>query len=69
MTINKVLWVETDKFNIAVSDIAECDSNPCQNGATCVDGQLEYSCACVDGFTGMHCETGLIQTHGLMVYT
>jgi len=41
-----------------VADIDECDSNPCQNGATCNDLVGEYRCDCVNGTTGVQCETG-----------
>lgn len=29
---------------------------PCQNGGTCLDGIGDYTCLCVDGFGGKHCE-------------
>merc|ERR1712179_270513 len=35
----------------------ECDSNPCQNGATCNDGVNSYTCECADGYSGDNCET------------
>jgi hypothetical protein len=41
-----------------LSDIDECLSNPCQNGATCTDFVNHYTCTCSDGYTGVHCETG-----------
>jgi hypothetical protein len=41
------------------SDIDECASNPCLNGAACVDDVNGYTCACVAGYTGDHCETGI----------
>jgi len=28
------------------------------NGGSCVDGVNNYSCNCLVGFTGGHCETG-----------
>ena len=40
-----------------VLDIDDCESDPCQNGATCVDGVNSYTCICVKGFTGHDCET------------
>ena len=43
---------------ISVADIDECSSNPCLNGATCTDAVNSYTCACVAGYTGTHCETG-----------
>ena len=39
------------------SDIDDCDPNPCQNGATCVDGVNDSSCTCVLGFSGTNCQT------------
>ena len=40
-------------------DIDECDSDPCQNGATCNDGVNGYTCTnCPAGSTGPDCETG-----------
>eukprot|EP00912_Choanoflagellata_sp_UC4_P001279 UC4_evm1s800 len=39
-----------------------CESNPCQNGATCSAKELEeglsygFECACIKGYTGTHCE-------------
>ncbi len=35
----------------------ECHSNPCLNGATCVDEFNSYFCLCKPGFSGVHCET------------
>lgn len=37
----------------------ECHSNPCRNGATCIDGINRYTCKCVPGFTGAHCEINI----------
>ena len=41
-----------------ISDINECGSNPCQNEATCVDEISGYTCQCLPGWTGVHCEIG-----------
>ena len=40
------------------ADIDDCESNPCQNGATCVDGIDSYTCECANGYSGDNCETG-----------
>ena len=37
-------------------DIDECNSSPCENGGTCVDGVYEYTCSCTSGHTGDQCE-------------
>ena len=44
------------------SDVDECASDPCQNGATCTDGIDSYSCSCAAGFSGSDCETGVSAT-------
>ena len=39
------------------TNIDECESSPCKNGATCVDGIAEYTCLCKSGYEGDDCET------------
>ena len=34
----------------------ECQSNPCQNGGTCVDGVYSFTCSCPSSFAGPRCE-------------
>ena len=34
----------------------DCASEPCQNGAACVDGVTSYSCQCLPGFSGTNCQ-------------
>ena len=36
----------------------ECESNPCDNGGTCVDGLYSFSCLCSTGFRGDSCHIG-----------
>ncbi len=48
--------------NYLFADIDECASNPCLNGATCTDAVNSYTCTCVAGYTGTHCETGTFLT-------
>ena len=44
--------------NNIISDMDDCLLNNCTNGATCVDGIDMYTCQCVHGYTGDHCEAG-----------
>ena len=41
-----------------ISEILECNSNPCQNGAVCFEGIGTYVCQCANGYEGANCETG-----------
>ncbi|KAM9734946.1 protein crumbs homolog 2-like [Menidia menidia] len=40
-------------------NIDECESEPCQNGATCQDETNGYVCLCWDGFLGELCEVNV----------
>ena len=40
-------------------NINECGSTPCENSGQCTDGVDEYTCTCMPGFTGLHCETNI----------
>ena len=45
-------------------NINECASNPCQNGAPCVDGVNGYTCTCAGtGYTGFAEMSRLPVTH------
>lgn len=44
-------------FNSCEHEIDECQSDPCQNGATCIDLLAEYKCECPEDFVGLQCET------------
>ena len=37
-------------------EIDECCSQPCENGGTCTDAHIAYSCACAVGYTGENCD-------------
>lgn len=44
-------------FIIWISDIDDCDPNPCTNGGTCADKVNDFTCTCEDGFTDKTCST------------
>jgi hypothetical protein len=41
------------------TNIDECASNPCQNGATCFDAINSFSCLCIPGYSGVLCQTNI----------
>ena len=43
---------------IPLLDIDYCVNHACGNNGSCVDGISNYTCNCLEGFTGDHCETG-----------
>ena len=43
-----------------VSDIDDCVGVSCSNDVACADEVNSYTCNCASGFTGQHCETGLL---------
>ena len=47
------------------TDINECGSSPCQNGATCNELGNRYTCTCASGYTGVNCELGKSMLWGL----
>ena len=36
-------------------NVDECQSSPCNNGATCMDGIASYTCTCTPGWVGDNC--------------
>ncbi|KAG5266890.1 hypothetical protein AALO_G00237430 [Alosa alosa] len=40
-------------------NINDCESNPCENGGTCIDKVSVYKCICADGWEGDHCEINI----------
>ena len=42
-----------------ISDVDECVSQPCKNGAICIDKINAYECKCAPGYAGKHCEQGI----------
>ena len=54
-------FVTKSSCSCPFSDINECDSSPCKNGAECTDHIDGFNCSCVAGYTGMTCETGMAE--------
>ncbi|KAK7828750.1 hypothetical protein U0070_006535 [Myodes glareolus] len=48
-------------------DFDECHSNPCRNGATCVDGFNTFRCLCLPSYVGALCEQGSALPYHLMI--
>lgn len=44
------------KINLGCSSAPVCDSDPCQNGATCEDLFNKFGCVCGSGWEGEQCE-------------
>ncbi|XP_053553127.1 inactive serine protease PAMR1-like, partial [Bombina bombina] len=47
-----------DGFYATFEEVTACSSSPCFHDGTCIVGSTgSYSCACLAGYTGKHCET------------
>uniref|UniRef100_A0A665T2J0 Versican core protein n=1 Tax=Echeneis naucrates TaxID=173247 RepID=A0A665T2J0_ECHNA len=47
---------EVDAVPETGSGADQCQSNPCLNGATCLDGANSFTCLCLPSYTGELCE-------------
>lgn len=52
----KMFFFFLNKGDDCQVDIDECQSDPCQNGATCQDGTNGYRCRCLPGYEGAFCQ-------------
>ena len=64
---NSNIW--QNYYIIYILDINECESNLCENSATCVDEVDGYSCICVDGYAGTYCRNGSYPVNWFLVNT
>ena len=55
---NKYVMISPYFIFACILDINECESSPCQNGGTCLDGIDVYICSCPVGYRGKVCEIG-----------
>lgn len=44
------------------SDTFECGTNPCQNGAQCLNNEGSFICSCAGGWSGPLCDQGKVLT-------
>ncbi|XP_053395863.1 fibropellin-1-like [Mercenaria mercenaria] len=49
----------TLSYYVSATDINECKSTTCLNGASCIDGTNGYTCSCKAGFSGDLCQTDI----------
>ena len=56
LKLKKFILSQIILFFSSTLDIDECQSGPCQNDGTCVDGINSYSCRCAPGWQGTKCE-------------
>lgn len=51
-----------------MSDVNECLSSPCGNGATCNNRENAYECQCALGWQGVNCLEGKYTTCTVKVF-
>ena len=50
------VWIIVN--HVPVSEVNECESNPCQNMANCTDLVNMFTCNCTTGWNGTRCDQG-----------
>ena len=58
--LNIIITINCINF---VSDINECESNPCRYKGICTDLLNRYRCKCAAGYTGSRCGTSMYDTN------
>lgn len=60
---DNTLFLCNDHVILVGSQAAICTDETCQNGGTCSTDGLSFTCSCVNGFTGVYCETEAAPSH------
>ena len=55
-----VPWYSICTILDVITDVNECESSPCLNGASCIDLDNGYRCQCIEGWQGDTCHQGKI---------
>ena len=56
--MKKTRLIFIDMIHHLLSDINECDDNPCENGGTCHDTVGSFICLCAAGYDRDTCQNG-----------
>ena len=52
-----IFFLKSNMIN-RLSDINECEANPCQNDGTCRNTVGSFICTCAAGYNGYTCQNG-----------
>ncbi len=58
MVLNVSMKNSKKNYYNAISEIDECESNPCSNEGTCMNDINGYHCICAFGYNYTHCQNG-----------